>query len=51
MVIPRSQESYQSVSVNALGFVFSLFSMTESGAALIAKEDPLNILTKVGFSK
>lgn len=51
MLVPRSQEFYGSISVNALGFVGGLLARTEHDRETIEQEGPLHILQRVSFSK
>ena len=51
MVVPRSKETWESISVNALGFAFSLFTMNEAGLKAIDDSDPMMILKNVGIAK
>jgi sulfate adenylyltransferase (ADP) / ATP adenylyltransferase len=47
MVIPRSAEFYQSISINALGFAGTIFVRDEEQMALIKKDGPLTALRVV----
>lgn len=47
-VIPRSQEKYESISINSLGFAGALLVRNEEQLQLIKQDKPLNILAKVG---
>lgn len=51
VVVPRRMESFEAISVNSLGFCFSLFASNDQGVALIEQAGPLNILTAVGYAK
>jgi ATP adenylyltransferase len=48
MLIPRSRECVDSISVNALGFAGSLLARNEREKALIEAIGPLEILKRVG---
>ena len=50
MLIPRSQEFSQGISVNALGFVGSLFVKDRDGLETIRRIGPLNLLREVSLS-
>ncbi len=47
-IIPRSQEKYQSISINSLGFAGALLVRNEEQLDILKQDKPLNILTKVG---
>jgi sulfate adenylyltransferase (ADP) / ATP adenylyltransferase len=49
LMIPRSQEFYQSISINALGFAGALLVKNQEQLAILKQEKPLNILANVGF--
>ena len=51
VVVPRSQESCGDISVNALGYCFSLFAESEATVQQIESLDPLKILTSLGYPK
>ncbi len=48
-IVPRSQESFRSISVNSLGFAGSLFVRDDKAFELLQKITPLTILQQVGF--
>jgi ATP adenylyltransferase len=48
MIVPRARESFGPVSVNALGFIGSLFVRNSAEQALILAQGPLAVLTEVG---
>lgn len=48
MLVPRSRECVDSISVNALGFAGSLLARNEREKALIEELGPLEILKRVG---
>jgi ATP adenylyltransferase len=50
LLIPRSQEFFNSVSINGLGYAGSLFVRNEKQVALIEKHGPMSVLTDVGLS-
>ena len=47
LVVPRRQEAYESVSVNALGFAGSLYVRNSAELALVRRAGPLNVLRAV----
>lgn len=47
LVVPRRQEHYQSISVNALGFAGSLFVRNSDELALVRGAGPMNVLRGV----
>ena len=49
-VVPRSQESFQNISVNSLGFAGSLFVRDRSALELLKEITPLKLLTEVTFA-
>ncbi len=49
LLIPRSKECFDAVSINGLGYAGSLFVKDERQAALIKKHGPMSVLTEVGF--
>ena len=51
LIIPRSQESFSSISINSLGFAGSLFVRDRSQIKLLEEITPLTILSKVAFPK
>ena len=48
-LIPRGQERFQGISVNALGFAGSLFARDATQMALIRQYGPLQVLRGVGI--
>ncbi|MEO1401531.1 MAG: phosphorylase [Cyanobacteria bacterium J06635_1] len=48
MVVPRSQESYQSISVNSLGFAGSLLVKNAEKLSQLKEIGPMRLLEKVG---
>ncbi|MEO1591943.1 MAG: phosphorylase [Cyanobacteria bacterium J06632_22] len=50
MVVPRSQESYNKISINALGFAGSLLAKNQARLDLIKATGPMNILQQVGVA-
>lgn len=50
MIVPRSQESFQNISINSLGFAGSLFVRDNASLELLKKLTPLKLLTKVALS-
>ncbi|MEM7773057.1 MAG: DUF4922 domain-containing protein [Cyanobacteria bacterium P01_A01_bin.37] len=51
MVVPRTQESYASISVNSLGFAGSLFVKDENQLQILRQTGPMTVLQKVAQSK
>ena len=49
-LVPRSQESFQNISVNALGFAGSLFVRDRTDLELLKEITPLKLLREVTFS-
>lgn len=49
MIVPRSQESYQDISVNSLGFAGALLVRNEEQMKLLKEHCPLTILQNVGI--
>lgn len=49
LVVPRSQESFQNISVNSLGFAGSLFVRDSTSLKLLKELTPLKLLTEVTF--
>jgi ATP adenylyltransferase len=47
LVVPRRQERYESISVNALGFAGSLYVRNSAELALVRRAGPLNVLRAV----
>jgi ATP adenylyltransferase len=50
LLIPRSQEYWGEISVNALGFVGSLFVQDQDSLARLKKMGPMNLLKNVSVS-
>ena len=51
MIVPRSQESYASISVNSLGFAGSLFVKDEDQLKILKQIGPMQVLQHVARSK
>ena len=51
MVIPRSQESYQDISINSLGFAGALLVRNPEQMEQLKQIGPLTFLQKVGIKK
>ena len=49
LIVPRSQESFQNISINSLGFAGSLFVRDRASLELLKKLTPLKLLTEVAF--
>ncbi|BAU65457.1 Ap4A phosphorylase II [Stanieria sp. NIES-3757] len=49
LLIPRSQEAFQSIAVNSLGFAGSLFVRDYQQMQLLKELTPLTVLTKVAY--
>ncbi|MBR8826592.1 MAG: phosphorylase [Gomphosphaeria aponina SAG 52.96 = DSM 107014] len=50
LIVPRSQESFESISVNSLGFAGALLVRNPEEMELLKKIGPLTLLKKVGVS-
>lgn len=50
MLIPRSQEHYETISVNALGFAGSLFVRNQAEMDLLCAAGPMQVLTEVAIA-
>ncbi len=50
LVVPRSQESFKSISVNSLGFAGSLFVRDRNSLEVLKQVTPMNILRNVAVS-
>jgi len=50
LLVPRSQEFSQGISVNALGYVGSLFVKDQTGLDTIRRTDPMNLLREVSLN-
>ncbi|MEO1520056.1 MAG: phosphorylase [Cyanobacteria bacterium J06633_2] len=51
MLVPRSQESYASISVNSLGFAGSLFVKDEKQLQILRQTGPMTVLENVAQPK
>jgi sulfate adenylyltransferase (ADP) / ATP adenylyltransferase len=51
LIVPRSQESFQNISINSLGFAGSLFVRDRTSLELLKELTPLKLLTNVAFPK
>jgi sulfate adenylyltransferase (ADP) / ATP adenylyltransferase len=49
LLVPRSRESYQGISVNALGYAGSLLARGAPQAEVLRREGPLAVLRQVGL--
>jgi sulfate adenylyltransferase (ADP) / ATP adenylyltransferase len=49
LVVPRSHEHYESISVNALGFAGSLFVRNRAELGLVRRAGPMNVLRAVAI--
>ncbi|MGK7936388.1 MAG: DUF4922 domain-containing protein [Xenococcaceae cyanobacterium] len=49
LIVPRSQESFSSISINSLGFAGSLFVRDREQIKLLSELTPMKILSKVAF--
>ena len=49
LIVPRSQESFSSISINSLGFAGSLFVRDREQIKLLEEITPMTILSKVAF--
>lgn len=49
LLVPRSQESFDSISVNSLGFAGTLFVRNQQQMELLKQYGPLSILKQVGM--
>lgn len=47
LIVPRSQDSFASISVNSLGFAGSLFVRDETQMQILKDQQPMTILTQV----
>lgn len=50
LIVPRSQESFQNIAINSLGFAGSLFVRDRHQLELLKELTPLKLLTEVAFS-
>lgn len=51
LIVPRSQESFESISVNALGFAGSLFARDPAQMQQLKAYGPMNLLLKVAIPR
>jgi ATP adenylyltransferase len=51
LIVPRSQEQFQSISINSLGFAGALLVRNESEMQLLKNQGPMTILRNVAISK
>lgn len=51
LIVPRSQESFQNISINSLGFAGSLFVRDRTSLELLKELTPLKLLKNVAFSE
>ncbi|MGV0025577.1 ATP adenylyltransferase family protein [Phormidesmis priestleyi] len=49
LMVPRSRESFQSISVNSLGFAGTLFVRDEQQMQVLRQHSPMEVLRQVGF--
>ena len=49
LIVPRSQESFRSISVNSLGFAGTLLARDRQQLKLLKEAKPLTVLTQVAF--
>jgi len=49
LMVPRSQDSFASISVNSLGFAGSLFVRDEEQMQILKDQQPMTILTQVAM--
>ncbi len=47
LIVPRSQEHFQSISINSLGFAGALLVRNEQEMQLLKSQGPMNILKNV----
>ncbi|KAM3097355.1 phosphorylase [Phormidesmis sp. 146-35] len=50
-MVPRSQESFQSISVNSLGFAGTLFVRDEEQMQILKQHSPMEVLRQVGVER
>ncbi|MES9831070.1 MAG: hypothetical protein ABW139_02405 [Candidatus Thiodiazotropha sp. DIVDIV] len=50
LIVPRSRESWQGISVNALGYAGSLFVFNHSAVEKLCGFGPLNLLKEVSYT-
>ncbi len=51
LLVPRSAEAYESISVNALGFAGSLLVRDERELELVCERGPMAVLREVGVPR
>lgn len=51
LIIPRAQESFESIPINSLGFAGTLFIRNEQQLQILKKYGPLTVLTNVAYKK
>ncbi len=51
LLIPRQHESFESISINSLGFAGSLFVKNEGQMQILKQNGPMNLLKNVAFPK
>ncbi|NJK49034.1 phosphorylase [Candidatus Gracilibacteria bacterium] len=51
LLIPRSQESFESIAVNSLGFAGALLVRNQQQLDLLKQQSPMKILANVAFEK
>ncbi|HEY9644769.1 MAG TPA: hypothetical protein V6C88_00285, partial [Chroococcidiopsis sp.] len=51
LLVPRSQESFESISVNSLGFAGSLFVRNADQMALLKRYGPMTLLKQVSYPR
>ena len=51
MVVPRTKEHFQDISINALGFAGSLFVRDQNQLEQIKQYGPINVLQSVALRK
>lgn len=51
LLVPRSQESFESIAINSLGFAGALLVRDRQQLELLRQQSPMKILTNVAFEK
>jgi ATP adenylyltransferase len=51
LIVPRSQESFESIAVNSLGFAGALLVRNQQQLELLKQHSPMKLLTNVAFEK
>ncbi|MGE5894106.1 MAG: hypothetical protein ACM34I_08640 [bacterium] len=51
LLVPRSRESFDSISINSLGFAGALLVRTRVQLEILKKHGPMNALTSVAVPK